>query len=155
MATRTLDKWNALRPAYRARLERAGITRERYLSGEPLSSARGHARTPERPERAERHPERYPEYTRARPVPIETFRDQVGLYASGMLFNAYRKGIITQLDLEEVARIVSVTPRRTLSMMLNAGLDDWRDYASRGDTFMTVYYTLNGKRIGVNPFFYH
>ena len=56
------SSWESLSPAYRARLERGGITRQDYLSGVSLSGARGHAKTPERPERAEKHPERYREY---------------------------------------------------------------------------------------------
>jgi hypothetical protein len=42
-------KWSALSPSYRARLERAGIDSQAYSSGVPLSAARGHATTPERP----------------------------------------------------------------------------------------------------------
>jgi hypothetical protein len=48
--------WDGLSPAYRKRLERAGITRRAYESGASLQKARGHESTPERPERA-REPE--------------------------------------------------------------------------------------------------
>lgn len=44
--------WGALSENYRKRLERGGITKQAYESGASLSSARGHAATPERPERA-------------------------------------------------------------------------------------------------------
>lgn len=54
--------WDALSSSYRARLGRAGITRESYLSGSPLRAARGHAATPEHPREAERRPERFREY---------------------------------------------------------------------------------------------
>jgi hypothetical protein len=63
MARRT---WNLLSANYRRRLERAGINRQRYDAGESLSKARGHAKTPERPERALKRPDRYPEYIRKR-----------------------------------------------------------------------------------------
>lgn len=62
MAKRTEEKWNALKPTYRRRLERNGITLQRYLSGQSLAKSRGHATTPERPSRATKRPERYPEY---------------------------------------------------------------------------------------------
>lgn len=63
MARRT---WDLLSANYRRRLERNGVTRSAYESGASLSGARGHAKTPERPERARKHPEQYPEYTRKR-----------------------------------------------------------------------------------------
>lgn len=49
--------WLDLSSDYRHRLERGGISRSDYERGESLSSARGHAATPERPERAESKPE--------------------------------------------------------------------------------------------------
>lgn len=56
------SSWESLSPSYRARLERGGITRQDYLSGASLSGARGHKATPERPERAEKNPEKYKDY---------------------------------------------------------------------------------------------
>jgi len=54
--------WQALSASYRSRLERGGITRAAYESGASVTAARGHARTPERPERAAKRPADYPEY---------------------------------------------------------------------------------------------
>jgi len=54
--------WDALSPAYRARLVRGGIDRRGYESGRSLSAARGHAATPERPGRAEGRPSLYRAY---------------------------------------------------------------------------------------------
>jgi len=51
---------------YRSRLERGGIGRAFYEAGVPVSTARGHAVTPERPERAERKPDSYRGYLRRR-----------------------------------------------------------------------------------------
>ncbi len=42
MAHRSAQRWRELSPSYRQRLERSGITRQRYLAGEPLQKARGH-----------------------------------------------------------------------------------------------------------------
>jgi hypothetical protein len=44
--------WDRLNPAYRKRLQGAGITKQQYESGASLQKARGHEQTPERPERA-------------------------------------------------------------------------------------------------------
>jgi hypothetical protein len=44
-------RWRDLSPAYRKRLERAGITWQAYYAGATLSKARGHAKTPEHPGR--------------------------------------------------------------------------------------------------------
>jgi hypothetical protein len=41
---RTAEKWAALSDAYRARLERNGVTRSSYLSGVSLQKARGQAK---------------------------------------------------------------------------------------------------------------
>ena len=62
--------WAELSPAYRARLERAGVTERVYGSGASLQGARGHAATPERPGRAERHATVYANYIRARVKPM-------------------------------------------------------------------------------------
>lgn len=58
--------WDALTPAYRARLERGGVTQSFYESGGSLKAARGHATTPERPSRAFRNPDQYSAYLRRR-----------------------------------------------------------------------------------------
>lgn len=63
---RKVAQWDALSPAYRKRLERNGVSREQYLRGNRLGSARGHSQTPERPERATRNPQRYQQYLGAR-----------------------------------------------------------------------------------------
>lgn len=54
--------WSSLSPAYRTRLQKAGITQSVYETGASLSAARGHAHTPERPERAATNPQRYTRY---------------------------------------------------------------------------------------------
>lgn len=54
--------WGQLSDTYRRRLERNGVSRQDYESGISLAGARGHAATPERPERAETKPEQYQEY---------------------------------------------------------------------------------------------
>ncbi len=64
-ATR-IRNWDALSANYRRRLGRAGISQRDYEAGVNLSAARGHARTPERPQVAVRNPARYPEYVRKR-----------------------------------------------------------------------------------------
>lgn len=54
--------WGSLSDAYRRRLERGGVSRQDYESGVSLAGARGHEVTPERPERAEKNPEKYQGY---------------------------------------------------------------------------------------------
>lgn len=63
--------WANLSTAQRRRYDRAGITERAYASGASLTAARGHATTPERPARAERHPERYSSYlSRFKPMRV-------------------------------------------------------------------------------------
>jgi hypothetical protein len=54
--------WDSLSAGYRKRLQSAGITKRQYNSGVSLSKARGHANTPERPERAQKNPGKYQAY---------------------------------------------------------------------------------------------
>lgn len=73
MPSRSRD-WEALSAGQKNRYLGYGRThgmspenvRQAYESGRSLAALRGHARTPERPERARARPERYPEY-RQRP----------------------------------------------------------------------------------------
>lgn len=51
---RTVAQWDGLDPSYKKRITGKGITREDYLSGAPLTVARGHLRTPEHPREANR-----------------------------------------------------------------------------------------------------
>lgn len=41
--------WDSLSPGYRMRMEKAGLTRADYESGQSIKKARGHEKTPERP----------------------------------------------------------------------------------------------------------
>jgi hypothetical protein len=56
--------WLQLKPEYRERLERKGITREQHESGVSLAGARGHANTPEHPR--EYDPNKYQQYNAER-----------------------------------------------------------------------------------------
>jgi len=66
VTARPRRSWDDLSPTYRRRLQKHGIGRASYQAGAPLSGARGHAVTPERPERAERKPDSYRGYLRRR-----------------------------------------------------------------------------------------
>ena len=62
--------WDGLSETYRLRLQRAGMSRRLYESGASLRGARGHAGTPERPNRAEKNATVYSKYIRARVKPM-------------------------------------------------------------------------------------
>ena len=49
--------WDQLSPAYRARLEKGGVSKTAYERGESIQAARGHSRTPERPTQAQNFPQ--------------------------------------------------------------------------------------------------
>lgn len=60
---RSRKGWQQLSPSYRARLQKAGITKSQYESGVSLSKARGHGQTPEHGIReAIRNPRKYQKY---------------------------------------------------------------------------------------------
>jgi len=63
--------WENLSTDYRARLQRAGITKRDYESRSPelmakRQAARGHKNTPEHPERAARNPDKFGIYIQTR-----------------------------------------------------------------------------------------
>lgn len=92
--------WQSLSPAYRARLQRGGITRRQYERGASLSKARGHSKTPERPERAKRNPARYPDY-----AVREAVREQA---RKGMSDSGMRKWLKRYGDAHGIDDILSV-----------------------------------------------
>jgi len=75
--------WESLTPAYRRRLERGGISRAHYESGTPLTTARGHATTPERPDRLDRRAE-YAAYRAKRSKPMRVITPEGVQVLSGM-----------------------------------------------------------------------
>jgi len=56
--------WDSLSPGYRARIEKAGLTRADYEVGQSLQKARGHANTPEHPRQFDAS--KYPKYASER-----------------------------------------------------------------------------------------
>jgi hypothetical protein len=56
--------WASLSANYRARLEKAGISKRDYEQGQSIRAARGHAQTPERPSQAKNFPTYHAEQTR-------------------------------------------------------------------------------------------
>lgn len=56
--------WDQLSAKYRARLERNGISKSGYERGDSIRSARGHAKTPERP--GQGSAVQFPDYWRER-----------------------------------------------------------------------------------------
>jgi len=75
--------WESLTPIYRRRLERSGLTRAAYESGAPLTGARGHGTTPERPDRQNRRAE-YASYRAQRSQPMRVVTPSGVVTLSGM-----------------------------------------------------------------------
>lgn len=70
--------WTGLSATYRARLEKAGISRSDYESGQSIQGARGHAQTPENPRRYDTT--KYSTYDQSRKAligKIETRKDEL------------------------------------------------------------------------------
>jgi hypothetical protein len=157
MAKRTADKWNSLTWRYKQRLESFGITRERYLAGDSLAPARGHARTPEHPERFYKHPERYEDYTPKRdltqfmgPAGIElVFRNVHAKILSGIAsFD------IGRFDVTAVWERIAAASPETRSLMYRYSLAEYRAVARRQDARdMPEKIVIDGEY--VNPFWYH
>jgi hypothetical protein len=67
--------WAGLSPGYRKRLEKGGVTKRQYESGQSLEKARGHEHTPERPERASTKDEAYKDYRDRKNKLIKNIQD--------------------------------------------------------------------------------
>jgi hypothetical protein len=88
--------WASLSAPYRARLQRGGITETAYREGRPLTAARGHAATPERPVRALSRPVRYERYIAADPERIIALAHTP---AGRRRLEAYNRGAKVPIDL--------------------------------------------------------
>lgn len=85
--------WAALSPAYRNRLQKAGITQAHYDAGASLTAARGHSQTPEHPERAEKQPTKYHRYLNERNRLVQLVVDRKQrLFGSRPKYNNSRSG---------------------------------------------------------------
>jgi hypothetical protein len=161
MPLRSRERWNALSDKYKARLARHGITEERYLSGEPLTGARGHGKTPEHPREAQRHPERFPEYVaRKTGVPLPTYTDrQVIDRVKQILMQAFMSGQLERIDVTTIEDHVRRMDTATRIQVMGMDADEYRERAryqqpkNRKSPAMPWFV-----RVGdhwENPFWYH
>ena len=85
--------WEALKPDYRERFIRKGITKEQYESGAPIKAARGHSKTPERPTAYD--PKKFPQYAAERTrLTQELIRKKERLFGDRPKFNGKRSSEI-------------------------------------------------------------
>jgi hypothetical protein len=161
MALRSAETWDALSSAYRKRLERSGITRERYLSGDPLTGARGHAKTPEHPERAYRKPGKYPEYVQKRTGKAPPrFSDQVVTdRVKKILMDEFMAGRLERIDITTIAENVRMMDTQTRIEVMGMTGDEYRDRARaqvpKGKRKPPAWFYQDGTGTWVNPFWYH
>lgn len=134
--------WDTLSSPVRRRYERAGITRAQYQSGASLSTARGHGRTPERPERAERAPDKYRDYLRnKRPgMHVTTTEGVVIVYGMGSgersLVGKHNNSVRDFLNgRPQGANVVPLTGPRKLPDFRGMTVQGYRDTGSPLETF--------------------
>jgi hypothetical protein len=153
--SRTEAQWNALSPAYRARLERKGITLGRYIAGDNLKSARGKGSGPEHPGDAVKNPKKYPNY---RPRKKEEFKggqkgpskEQRENLEDQFVANFDQQlGHYFKYNRETVIQNAKTAEFRHLIMGINGDAEELRDWA-RDDLYTSK---RNGK--DYNPFWYH
>ena len=154
--------WDALSPAYRARLERNGVTRQSYTSGAKLAKARGHAKTPEHGVKdAARNPAKYKDYLNKRPtggqqLPTSSIQEQAWQHGReifgghGSLFAPSDGGHVVLRDAYDAfASLENIKgsqgrpgmSRAEALAARNMSVDEWRNKARRQGKF--------------NPFWYH
>jgi hypothetical protein len=165
VAKQPAKTWSQLTPGYRQRIARAvssqtGLSqkqiRERYNRGTlgSLSAARGHAKTPERPTRARRNPQRYTEYLAKRqnitggsPTPPVFSKRLRAVDHIELLLGDYHK-----FRLANVIQSVNRMTDSELDWTLNADTEDIRHRASAQVPGHDPWLADAGTR---NPWFYH
>lgn len=93
--------WASLSPTYQERLARKGITPEMHAAGESIRAARGHAKTPEHPIEAERHPEKFRDYFgERRRLVLQVARIKARMFGAEHKFNSRRSQDIVNMGWE-------------------------------------------------------
>lgn len=146
---RSSTKWDSLTPAYRQRLARAGITQRKYLAGDPLKAARGHARTPENRMEVVRHPERFGGYIEQldglRDAALTNLRRQIGY--------GFAEALVPRFDIFTIVQNLEVAPRDVLTAMRDADLATIQENARRQEN--KKLYFIDGILKKRNLWWYH
>lgn len=129
--------WASLGASQQKRYLAHGLTREAYEAGVPLTAARGHGSTPERPSAASEQDERYRRYFAARNSAIATIdaykqtrwgdRDKFDA-------NKAHKHTITKLD----GKLRTLNELKRIARMLDD--DEWDDIEHDDDDKNALYY---------------
>lgn len=169
--TRTAAGWDALSPTYRTRLQRGGITRAGYLRGDSLKTARGKGKGPEHPKDAIRNPRKYPSYRpQKNPAGLEPAKQgekksadrrelekQFVQNVQRQMGDRIKWSTASDVAIQESATRVTYTQ---LIAGINANeqdLEDWGTPQNESESVMGPFYpiTVKGRRMMVNPFWYH
>jgi hypothetical protein len=118
------SSWDQLSAPYRSRLERGGVSKSDYDSGRSLGDARGHAKTPERPERADNAPDKYREYRARR----NTLIAQIAAKKQAAFGTSHKfRGTRSRANVAVNPVTKKAVPIADLVKALNADEDAWQD----------------------------
>jgi hypothetical protein len=132
------SSWDQLSATYRSRLERGGVSKSDYDSGRSLGAARGHAKTPERPERADNAPGKYQEYRQKR----NTLIAQVAAKKQAAFGTNHKfRGARSRANVAVNPVTKKAVPIADLVIALNADEYDWQDMiADDSERWAFLYY---------------
>jgi hypothetical protein len=121
--------WASLSVSYRERLARKGITPERHRAGESLSEARGHARTPEHPQQADRDAARFRDWFATRRQLVRRLNQRKAqIWGDSHKYRRYSANKITE------SGVNGKTPSNSLlRWALDASLEELELAAESGD----------------------
>jgi hypothetical protein len=129
--------WSSLGASQQKRYLAHGITREAYEAGVPLTAARGHASTPERPSKASEQDERYRRYFAARNQAIATIDDyKRDKWGDRDKFDAAKSHKHTIQTLK--GKLRSLASLNKIARMVED--DEWDDIESDDDDKSALYY---------------
>jgi hypothetical protein len=150
--------WSELSPGYRARLEKAGITKSQHARGATLKKARGHAKTPEHGIRdAIRNPAKFREYIAKNPEQeariLDSLRDQAYRNVKARLgdYHKYRDKNV-RVNVYGGVRGPQITGELEFNEMDGMTLDEAR-WTAKADT--EALRSRASRQQAFNPWFYH
>lgn len=127
--------WSTLSPAYRARLEKGGITKAQYEAGASLSAARGHRETPEHPSEAVKKPGKFQSYNQRKDALIQAIQAYKDIQAgSAEKYDKQRSDDYVRYVTDKNGKVTkierSITQLRRIAALMASGIV--QEIAARG-----------------------
>jgi hypothetical protein len=104
--------WDSLSDSYRSRLQKGGVSKSDYESGADITSGRGHKFTPEHPERAEKHKDKYKDYLERKQLRQDVARKAERMFGDTLKWDRQRftRNLNRSKNYENMRKFLDYTP---------------------------------------------